>query len=78
MLNIYLDNCREDLPKEFESYVSQYFDEVYEPEWFSDDFVRRIIKTIDKSEVVGIGNSINIFNDITDSLIVSCIRRTFR
>ena len=64
MMNIYLDNCREDLPKEFESYVSQYFDEVYEPEWFSDDFVRRMIKTIDKSEVVGIGNSINIFNDI--------------
>ena len=64
MLNIYLDNCREELPKEFESYVSQYFDEVYEPEWFSDDFVKRVIKMIDKSEVMGEGNSINIYNDV--------------
>lgn len=64
MLSIYLDNCRENLPKEFESYVSQYFDEVYEPEWFSDDFIRTIIRTIDKSEVIGEGNSINIFNNI--------------
>ena len=64
MLNIYLDNCREELPKKFESYVSQYFDEVYESEWFSDEFVKRIIRQIDKSEVVGVGSSINIYNDV--------------
>ena len=64
MLNIYLDNCEEELPKEFESYVSQYFDEVYEPDWFSDDFVQTIIETIDKSKVVGGGKSVNIYNDI--------------
>ena len=43
MLSIYLDDCKEDLPKEFESYVSQYFDEVYEPDWFSDNFVKFIM-----------------------------------
>lgn len=64
MLSVYFDNCKEELPKEFESYVSQYFDEVYEPEWFLDDFVRKVIKTIDKSEVIGTGISINIYNDV--------------
>lgn len=64
MLNIYLDNCKEELPKEFESYVSQYFDEVYEPDWFSDDFVKTIIEKIDKSQVIGVGKSVNIYNDI--------------
>ena len=69
MLSIYLDDCKEDLPKEFESYVSQYFDEVYEPDWFSDNFVKFIIEEIDKSKVVGDGQSINIYNDILGNFL---------
>lgn len=32
--------------------VSTYFYNVYEESWFEDDFVKRIIKTIDRSEVI--------------------------
>ena len=64
MLYIYIDDCKSVLPKEFESYVSDYFNDVYEPEWFKDEFVQRIIKEIDNSKVAFIGNenSINIYN----------------
>lgn len=63
MLNIYADDCKEPLPKEFESHVSDYFDEVFEEDWFSDNFVKNTIKEIDKSEIVGEGRSINIYNE---------------
>ena len=68
MLHVYFDDCKKELPKEFESYVSQYFDEVYEPEWFSDEFVKKIIHKIDKSEVIGTGRSVNIYNEFLGNL----------
>ena len=63
MLYIYIDDGWGNLPEEYESYVSDYFDDVFKPEWFSDDVVRNIIKEIDDSEVVGPGKSVNIYNE---------------
>ncbi|MEI3139158.1 MAG: DUF4869 domain-containing protein [Lachnospiraceae bacterium] len=63
MLSIYIDDGWGNLPEEYESYVSDYFDDVFKPEWFSDDVVRNIIKEIDDSEVVGPGKSVNIYNE---------------
>ena len=31
-------------------YVSDYFNAVYEPDWLNNDFVKRAIQVIDKSE----------------------------
>ena len=64
MLRIYIDNCVDTLPSEFECYVPDYFDDAYEAEWFFDQFVREIIKEIDDSEVVGDGDSVNIYNTV--------------
>lgn len=53
MLRIYLNDWKnEKKALEYEGRVSAYFDEVYEEEWFSDEFVVRIIKEIDNTEVV--------------------------
>ena len=68
MLYIYIDDGWDTLPDEYECYVSDYFDDVYEPDWFSDLFVRRIIKEIDDSEVVGQGKSVNIYNEILGNI----------
>ena len=68
MLRIYIDNCVDTLPSEFECYVSDYFDDAYEAEWFSDQFVREIIKEIDDSEVVGDGDSVNIYNNVLGNI----------
>lgn len=35
--------------------TSVYFDNIYSPEWFQDAFAQRIIKSIDKRDVVGPG-----------------------
>ncbi len=34
------------------SYVTDYFDAVYGPEWFDSDWVKRIVREIDKSEYI--------------------------
>lgn len=69
MLYIYVDNCLDELPSDYESYVSDYFDDAFESSWFSDDFVRKIIKEIDDSEVVGLeGASVNIFNKVLGNI----------
>jgi hypothetical protein len=48
MLNI----CFGDMPEAIYN-TSVYFDNTYEDQWFEDDFAKRVIKTIDKSEVLG-------------------------
>lgn len=63
MLYIYIDDGFGNLPEEYECYVSDYFDDVFESEWFSDKMVQRIIKVIDDSKVVGTGDSVNIYNE---------------
>lgn len=68
MLKIYVDNCQEDLSDRYEGYVSDYFDDTYEPEWFEDPFVREIIKIIDKSDVICEHKSINIYNEILGNI----------
>lgn len=63
MLYIYIDDGFGNLPEEYECSVSDYFNDVFEPEWFSDKMVQKIIETIDDSKVVGTGNSVNIYNE---------------
>ena len=38
------------------SNVSAYFDEMYEPEWFSSDFAKRVANSIDNVEYFGSGD----------------------
>lgn len=56
MLSIYIGFDKEAIRD-----VSTYFENIYEDDWFSDDFVKYIVKTIDGSEVV---SSRSIFNPI--------------
>jgi hypothetical protein len=64
MLYVYINDGRGNLPDEYESYVSDYFDDVYEPEWFNDSYVQKIIREIDDSQVeVRAGKSVNIYNE---------------
>ena len=48
MLNIYFG----DMPGAI-YYNKVYFDNTYEEEWITDDFSRKVIKDIDKAEVIG-------------------------
>lgn len=50
MLNILIDNGRQNM-SDYESYVSDYFDDVYEKAWFLDEFIQKIITDIDCTEV---------------------------
>jgi hypothetical protein len=68
MLNIFIDDSKGNLPKGYISYVTQYFDNHFEPEWFADEYVRHIIQEIDNSEVVGIGKGVNIYNEILGNI----------
>lgn len=43
--------------KKYIGNVSGYFDAEYEEEWFKDDFVRRIIREVDETEVLD-GNTL--------------------
>ena len=47
MLNIYFGSMPEAIFN-----TSVYFDNTYDESWFEDDFARRAIKKIDKSEVI--------------------------
>ena len=62
MLYIYIEGDWKDSKDEYESYVSDYFDDVFEPEWFSDKMVQKLIKVVDDSKVIGEGESVNIYN----------------
>lgn len=68
MLHIYIEDCVNPLPDDYISRVDQYFDNNYEPEWFQDAFVRRIIQEIDHSQVVGEGLSVNIYNEVLGNI----------
>lgn len=48
--------------------VSPYFDNVYEDEWFSDDFTKETVKEIDKSDVI---DSRSVYNEYGGSLPVT-------
>lgn len=49
-LSVLIDNGKQDM-SDYESRVSDYFNDIYEKEWFLDDFVRKIITEIDCTEV---------------------------
>lgn len=68
MLNIYINNYERPLSDDYVSYVSDYFDDEFEPEWFADDYVRSIIREIDHSQVVGEGYGVNIYNDVLGNI----------
>ncbi len=68
MLYIYLDNAIGELPKEYEGHVSDYFDDVYEPEWFSEEIVKQIIWEIDETKMIGEGVSVNLYNEILGNI----------
>lgn len=64
MLNIIIESDYDEICKRLPdriSNVSGYFDTGYEPEWFDDEFVRKIIKDIDKTTVVA---GINLYNNV--------------
>lgn len=64
MLNIIIESNYEEMCKILPNRISNvrsYFDTGYEPEWFDDEFVRKIIKDIDKTTVV---SGINLYNDV--------------
>ncbi|MBO5320627.1 MAG: DUF4869 domain-containing protein [Ruminococcus sp.] len=63
MLNIIIEGNHEEIMKRLPdriSNVSAHFDFNYEPEWFSDPLVRRIIGEIDKTKVI---HGINLYNE---------------
>lgn len=64
MLNIIIESNYEETCKRLPNRISNvrgYFDTSYEPEWFDDEFVRKIIKDIDNTTVV---SGINLYNDV--------------
>lgn len=64
MLNIIIESNYEETCKRLPNRISNvrgYFDTSYEPEWFDDEFVRKIIKVIDNTTVV---SGINLYNDV--------------
>ena len=64
MLNIIIESDYDEICKRLPdriSNVSGYFDTGYELEWFDDEFVRKIIKDIDKTTVVA---GINLYNNV--------------
>ncbi len=63
MLHILICSYNE-LPEDYLIKVSEYFDEAFEPDWFQDEFVRRVVQGIDHSMVVGDGGSCMIQNDV--------------
>lgn len=64
MLNIIIESNYEETCKRLPDRISNvrdYFDTSYEPEWFDDEFVRKIIKDIDNTTVV---SGINLYNEV--------------
>lgn len=59
MLKILLDDEEVDV-SEYESYVSDHFNDEFEKEWFSDPCVQRILREIDETEVI---NDFNLYNE---------------
>jgi hypothetical protein len=69
MLNIFIntDKTVEDGDVRKLGYVSNvtgYFDANYEIDWFDDAFIRRIIKEVDNSEVIGENKTQTMYNEI--------------
>lgn len=50
--------------------VSPYFDNIYEDEWFQNDFTKEVVREIDKSEVI---DARSIYNEYGGSLPVTSI-----
>ena len=59
MVNIMINNGSVS-QKEYEGYISDYFDMNFENEWFDDNLVREIIWEIDKTKVI---SNINLYNE---------------
>lgn len=60
MLNIWIDNfSNKEKTNEYEGYVSDYFDDEYEDEWFRDDYVKMLVKEIDNTSVLDDGSLYN-------------------
>ena len=64
MLNIIIESNYEETCKRLPNRISNvrgYFDTSYEPEWFDDEFVRKIIKDIDNTTVL---SGISLYNEV--------------
>lgn len=62
MLNILINDKSEKVKaklSQYESYVSDYFDDEYEDAWFEDDYVKKLIKEIDDTEMLPDGTLYN-------------------
>ena len=69
MLNILINDKSKDVISklhEYESYVSDYFDDEYEDEWFEDSYVKKLIKAIDNTEVKDDGT---LYNSILGGIV---------
>lgn len=64
MLRVLLDDEEVDVSM-YESYVSDYFNDEFEREWFQDPYVQKIIKEIDNTEVV---HGFNLYNEFLGSI----------
>ena len=71
MLNVLINDKSESvlamLPQ-YESYVSDYFDDEYEDEWFTDPYVVKLIKNIDNTEVRKDGT---LYNEVLGGIVKS-------
>jgi hypothetical protein len=56
------------LLKQYESYVSDYFDDEYEDDWFEDSYVKKLIKAIDNTEVCDDGT---LYNEVLGGIVKS-------
>lgn len=71
MLNVLINDKSESvlamLPQ-YESYVSDYFDDEYEDEWFTDPYVVKLLKNIDNTEVREDGT---LYNEVLGGIVKS-------
>ena len=71
MLNVLINDKSESvlamLPQ-YESYVSDYFDDEYEDEWFTDPYVVKLLKNIDNTEVREGGT---LYNEVLGGIVKS-------
>lgn len=52
MLNILYGDVGENEPQNFIRFPQNDFNSLYKPDWFEDDFVKKIVKEVDRSEVI--------------------------
>lgn len=71
MLSVLINDKSENvipMLKQYESYVSDYFDNEYEDEWFKDSYVKKLIKAVDSTEVYEDGT---LYNEVLGEIVKS-------